>query len=86
MAAILKLFFDPRGNDMAKTGIMLQLTDGSHVHLFLTLGDILGDEEALHSMIGCKGHAGLKPCMKCKNVYQHGNPRRIPETDTTRTS
>ena len=86
MAAILKLFFQPDGQDMSKTGILLKLHNGRSVHLFVKLGSILGDEEALRYMTGCKGHAGLKCCLQCSNVYNSKNERRIPDHDPTHRS
>ena len=38
------------------------------------LGIVLADEPAIKEIYWCKGHAGSKPCMLCKNAVQHTPP------------
>ena len=38
------------------------------VFFFARGGVMLADEVALKDMLDCKGHAGTKPCVACKNI------------------
>ena len=64
---VLMHFFNPTGHDSRRSGISLQLADGERVHIYAKLGVLLADEVAIKEMLGCKGHAGTKPCMWCMN-------------------
>ena len=47
---------------------------GERKLVFARLGCLLADEPALKELLGCKGHAGTKPCVLCLNVVQHSIP------------
>ena len=67
---VLEQFFGDKQNAMI-SGVTVQLgpeEDAPRVKIFLRVGFILGDEPALKDLLSCKGHAGLKPCFRCKNV------------------
>ena len=64
---VLMHFFNPIGHDSRRSGISLQLVDGGRVHIYAKLGVLLAGEVAIKEMLGCKGHAGTKPCMWCMN-------------------
>lgn len=81
LKSLLKLFFDPCTHDLRRSGINVELTGGTSVHLWMNLGIVLADEAALHAMYGCKGAAGLKPCLLCQNIFNHQNARGISEND-----
>ena len=68
MCKLLKLFFEAP-HDLRTAGITLQLQDGTPGHLWFGMGPIIADEVALHQIFGCKGAAGLKPCMLCANIF-----------------
>ena len=70
-AIVLKAFFNPNGHHMGVVGIKLQMHDGSRVRVYVKLLLKLADEAALHYSFGCKGSSGLKPCLKCLNVFNH---------------
>lgn len=42
---------------------------------------MIADESALHSIFGCKGAGGLKPCLLCQNVFNTRDTRGIVATD-----
>jgi hypothetical protein len=81
LKAVLSLFFDPATHDVRSSGVFLDFCGGSTAHIWLSLGIVLADEAALHMMYGCKGSAGLKPCLLCQNVFNHQNGRGISEGD-----
>ena len=62
-------FFNKEGHDLSKSGICLQLHDGTSAHLWLDLKYVVADEAALHYLYSCKGSAGIKPRMACTNIY-----------------
>lgn len=68
---ILHRFFDPHGFDAEYAGIDLQLYGGGHMCVYLKLRILLADEPGLKEMLSCKGHAGNKPCVLCKNATLH---------------
>ena len=68
-AALLNLFFADQGHDLRKSGISLQLHGGARSNIWMQLGPAIADEPALARMYGCKGAAGLKPCLLCANVF-----------------
>ena len=85
-AILNKLFFNPEGHDMSKSGIQLQCHDGTLTILFAELSMILADEAALHAIYGCKGSSGLKPCLICTHTFNQKNARRIVERDASGTA
>ena len=46
-------------------------------------GRCIADELGLHSMLGCKGSSGLKPCMMCANVFLRRETRHVVASDGT---
>ena len=40
---------------------------------------IIADAEAIRSCSGCKGHAGLKPCLQCINVTSIGKAVNVKD-------
>ena len=81
---MVEAFFNPSAHDGSLAGILLQLPHGCHRHLYIDLDSVIADEAALHYLFGCKGSSGLRPCMKCANIfnYQH-KARRLVEDDRT---
>ena len=75
-------FFDEGGHD-GRSGINLQLSDGTALFIFVTFGMHIADEEALHANYQFMGSSGLKPCLLCQNVVNGKNKRGIIETDTS---
>lgn len=67
--AILKRLFGHGANDLSSAGIALPGPDGHVMRLFCTLGMILQDGAAHKSVWHCKGDAGTKLCMLCRNLY-----------------
>ena len=47
----------------------LKLFDGQTVRIFITFGMYLADADELRAAYGFKGHAGLKVCALCTNVF-----------------
>jgi hypothetical protein len=65
---VLNQFFGAHGHDIMRAGVWLDLPDGQLVHIFARVAVMLADEPALKEMLGCKGHAGTKPCVLCQNI------------------
>jgi len=82
-ATVLEQFFNPNGHHMLETGITLHLFSGERKIIFIKFLYKLADEAALHAVWGCKGSSGLKPCLKCENVFNKHNARSVLEADTT---
>ena len=72
---VLMRFFDPNGHDSRRAGVTLRLRDGTRVHIYADFGMLLADEVAIKEMLGCKGHAGTKPCFFCANCVLHRQAR-----------
>ena len=82
-AQVLQLFLMPEGqegHDMSQ-GMMVHLWSGEHKLIFAKFLYKLADEAALHAVWGCKGSSGLKPCLKCENVFNKKTVRGIVEAD-----
>ena len=43
----------------------------------------VADEAAVHVLYGCKGQAGIKPCLLCANVFDRKEVRGIVDADST---
>lgn len=56
---------------VASKGICVQLRNGPTI-VWPCLGALLSDNEGLQKGLGLKGHAGIKPCLRCFNVYARG--------------
>ena len=78
--AMVLLQFYGAAHDMHRAGIALQLYSGKRVRLFVKFLYKLADEAALHIAWGCKGSGGLKPCLRCQNVFNSKNARHVIET------
>ena len=79
---LLSLFFGPI-HDIRVSGVSVIL-DGSvrgeqplQSHIFAEVGCLLADLPAIKEMLGCRGHAGHKPCCLCRNATNH-NIRGTP--------
>ena len=65
-----RFFKDP--HNFRKAGVDLELYgSGKVITILATLGMILCDEPAIKEILGCKGHAGVKPCFACLNCVLH---------------
>ena len=82
-AALLKVFFSKTSHNMETTGILLELSNGTTVRIFIKFDMKLADESALHMFWGCKGSSGLKCCLRCQNCFDANNKRNIVRADTT---
>lgn len=91
VGSLLNFMDGAQGHDMQRAGISLMLKDegaqaaacGTSVRVFMSLGIILADESALHSVYGCKGSSGLKPCLLCQNIFSARETREIIQRDAT---
>ena len=68
-AAVIKRFFGDGGHDLSSAGLALRSSSGELVRLFCSLGMVLQDGGAHKSVWHCKGDAGTKLCMLCRNLY-----------------
>ena len=66
--AVLKLFFGALPTDVSTSGILLDHPDGRSFRLFIKLAMVLQDGGAHKSIWHCKGDAGTKFCMLCRNL------------------
>ena len=73
--SLLEVFWSAAGHDLHLGGVRLDLHDGTPLQVHAAFGAFLGDEEACHFAMGSKGHAGLLPCMLCRNVFNNNTPR-----------
>ena len=85
-ATVIKAFFNDSKHNMQTSGIYVQLCNGPRIRLFIKLRYMVADEAALHYSWGCKGSSGLKPCLKCDNVFNSKyatgpNSRNIIDSD-----
>lgn len=64
----LEQIFNPKGLDVERSGFEVQFPGGRTLQIYLKLGMLLCDEPAFAELIGCKGHAGHKPCFCCANA------------------
>ena len=80
-AALLKQFFGARTFDLHKGGILLKRPDGSVFRLFARLDMFLNDGGAHKLIFGCKGDAGSRFCMLCKNLVSRSSS--LTDTDGT---
>ena len=64
---------------MAKRGLALSLQDGAVTLVFVVLGILMSDNEGIQKGLNLKGYGGLKPCIRCYNVWQKG---KAPDGDT----
>lgn len=67
-------------NSMGKRGISLSLR-GQPVMLWVKLGRLMSDNEGLKYGLDLKGHAGLRPCLRCFNVWMKGKAPPGPHVD-----
>lgn len=68
VAAILRLCFTGEHN-MSSAGLALIGPGGEHHRLWCSLSMVLQDGAAHKSVWHCKGDAGTKICMLCRNLY-----------------
>ncbi len=69
-----RLFFDPKGHHMSRSGVALNCiaSDGTrqpfrlYAEHEITISDFKATKEVLCSM----GHNGIKPCPICRNIYK----------------
>jgi hypothetical protein len=68
---INRFFFNPNGNDLDNTGVFFRLHGDDAVYpkpLKARIKILLADEPALKDLTHCKGHAGFRCCLLCRNV------------------
>jgi hypothetical protein len=68
VAKILKCFFSD-GVNLAVTGALMEFADGTTVRIWAVLGGALQDGGAHKSVWHCRGDAGSKFCLICKNLF-----------------
>ena len=68
IGALLKLFFDKGGTDMAVTGILLEFED-EPIRLWVVMGGVIQDGGAHKSVWHCRGDGASKYCLICKNLF-----------------
>ena len=73
----MTLFFNDTSHNLATSGVSVMLHSGESHIVFADVGVVIADAEAIHSMYGCKGTAGLKPCLCCLNVYNRRTARDV---------
>ena len=78
---LLTVFFSPASHNFQLSGIQLEFFDGSVGSIVADVGYVIADAEALHSIYGCKGTSGLKPCLCCINVYNKHTSRDVVDRD-----
>ena len=66
-----------------ESGVGVEWRGGGVSQIFAKIGLMVADEPALKEMVGCKGHAGLKPCCLCVNCVSHTMPGDLPGVWTT---
>ncbi len=64
-----------------RSAVRLDFNNGNSIHLGMSLYIIVADDFALHSMFGCNGVGGVKPCLLCQNIFHFKNERGISEGD-----
>ena len=79
-AAAIKVFFGSKTFDF-RSGVQLQDPSGNRVRFYATLSMIIQDGAAHKSVFGCKGDAGIRMCMLCKNVVS--TPSALTDADGT---
>ena len=67
VAQVLKLFFGFNTFHISSGGIRLSSPNDNPVRLFAELAMVLQDGGAHKTIWGCKGDAGTRMCMLCKN-------------------
>ena len=78
-----------RYKEEAQNGMAIQMDEACEL-IFVKDVILLSDHEGFRSALGCKGAAGLKPCIKCSNVLSNGKGEGIAghvdicETDITK--
>ena len=60
----------------AQDGMAIQMEDSCEL-IFIQDIILLSDHEGFRSALGCKGAAGLKPCLKCLNVLSNGKAEGV---------
>ena len=81
VAAVIKQFFGARTFDLRKSGILLHRPDGSTFRFFASFDMMLQDGGAHKLIWGCKGDAGTRVCMLCKNLVSEQSG--LVDTDGT---
>ena len=59
-------------------GLPIEITKGDPDLIFVPKIVYLADHEGLRASLGCKGAAGIKPCLKCFNILGLGRAGEIP--------
>lgn len=71
--AMLQVTFCSEACDVRRAGLLLKGPDGQLVRLFFDFGLFIADGAAHKSVWGCKGDAGTKFCMFCKNLVSESS-------------
>ena len=81
-SAILEVFFGALTFDFSSGGMQLQGPDGRVFRIFATLAMFLQDGAAHRMVWGCKGDAGTRSCMLCKDLVTKASS--LTDTDGTK--
>ena len=74
-ARIMKEILE-RYKEEACNGMAIEMDDACEL-IFVKDVILLSDHEGFRSVLGCKGAAGLKPCVKCSNVLSNGKAQGV---------
>ena len=81
MKISIQMFMEPYD---LRSGIVLDLFDGTKATIFGRVSILLGDEAALKETLDCKGAAGTFFCPLCANICDHKS--RLHKHDARGTS
>ena len=70
-AYVVRSFFGNVDENFGTDGVVLAI-EGEHFVLYLTLTNIVADDEALTKIFATKGASAILPCLSCKNVLSAG--------------
>ena len=74
-ARIIGVFFNESGHDFKVGGVYIPLVGGVPLRIYGALEAFLSDEAAMNAAFGCKGAAGYRPCLLCRNVHNANTVR-----------
>ena len=72
-AVTIREFFGAHGHDFTTSGLLLTSPSEEQMRLWAKLDMILQDGAAQKFVWGCKGDAGMRFCMLCKNVVSRAS-------------
>ena len=71
LGGFLRLLFDPSEHDVRVAGVALHFPGGQVERVFIDFRCKVADESALRQVWRCKGSAGTRPCLLCRNIVQY---------------